>query len=187
HLAALAVSYKHNCRTVLSNLNSLSGSDLRACSLNDQICSLTICQLPYLCYNIFFHAVDNSGSTQFHSLVQTFVHNVNHIDCTDTSGFQGHHGYQTDTACPHNDRLLPQMGVSLDSCMESYCQRLDQCAFQCADIVRQFKAKICLMSNILLKYPIYRRSCEKDHIRTEIILAFLAEFTVSAGLSRLKG
>ena len=70
--------------------------------------------------------------------------------------------------------------------MEPYCQRLDQSAFQGTDIIRQLKAQICLMGNIFLEYSVYRRSCEKDHIRAQIILAFLAEFTVSAGLSRLQ-
>ena len=42
------------------------------------------------------------------------------------------------------------------------------------------------MSNILLKYTIYRWSCEKYDIRTEIVFALFTEFAVSAGLSRLQ-
>ena len=70
--------------------------------------------------------------------------------------------------------------------MESDCQRLDQSALQSADIVRQLEAEICLMGNVFLEHTVNRRSCKEYHVRAEIILAFLAEFTLSAGFSRLQ-
>ena len=55
-----------------------------------------------------------------------------------------------------------------------------------AYILREFETEICLMSNILLKYTIYRWSCEKYDIRTEVVFALFAEFAVSASFSRLQ-
>ena len=70
--------------------------------------------------------------------------------------------------------------------METDSQRFDQRTLQCAYILREFETEICLMSNILLKYTIYRWSCEKYDIRTEVVFALFAEFAVSASFSRLQ-
>ena len=70
--------------------------------------------------------------------------------------------------------------------METDCQRFDQSAFQCAHIVRKLKAQVCFVGYIFLEYTVHRRSCEKYHIRAEVIAACLAELAVSAGLAGLQ-
>ena len=187
HFSGFAIAYQNNGGSFFGYMNSLAGGDFRTGGLDHQINAFSSCKFIDLFFHLFLCSVDHSCGSQFHGFLETFFHDIHYIYLRDSSGLKSHHRNKSDAPGTHYHRFLPQMGVPLDSCMEPHRKGLDKGAFQSADIIRKFKAKICLMSHIFLKNTVYRRCGKEYYVRTEIISAGLAEFAMPACLSRLQG
>ena len=186
HHTGFAITYADNRSAFADCLNCLICCNFCTCGLNRKIKAPSAGQFFRFFYHITLFAVDDAVCAKLQSLLQTFFHNINYINFGYTTGFECHHGYQSDASCTEDNCSLSSACATLFCSMKAYRQRLNQSTFQCAYIVRKLKAQICLMSHILLEYTIYRRSCKEYNIRAQIVFAFTAEFTFSTGLSRLQ-
>ena len=76
-----------------------------------------------------------------------------------------------DAAGAEHDRCLAHLGTTLTGSVEANRQRLHQCAFQRANVVRQSEAQVGRMSDVFLERAINRWCGEEDDIRAEIVFA----------------
>ena len=139
HFARLGIAYQHDCSTFLGNMNGLTGSYFHSSSLYYQVDTLPLCQPAYFFLHICIHGIYHTCSPQLHGLVQTLLHDVNHIYPGYPFGLQSHHGNQSDTAGTKHHRCLSGMYPALIGCMKSYRQRFYQSPLQCIHILGQLK------------------------------------------------